>query len=512
MNATPALININAGLPIAILFSSFIAGVIIFFLREESVGLRTLLNLGGATLKLVLIGAMIHGMFRGLEYEASIPFMPGIILSLRADSLSVLFAALSAVLWLLTTIYAVGYLENSPNRSRFFGFFSLCVSATVGVALAGNLITFLLFYEMLTLTTYPLVVHRGTPQALRAGRIYLYYTVGGGALLLLGTLWLWTLVGDLNFTPGGILAASGPDHRFSLQVIFFLLIAGVGVKAALFPFCYWLPVAMAAPAPVSALLHAVAVVKAGAFGIVRVVFDIYGVEFARLLAVLPWLAGLAALTVIYGSLRALSQDSLKKRLAWSTVSQVSYIALGVGVGGPTAVIGGLAHLVHQGLMKITLFFCAGNLAETLGVHKISQMTGMGRRMPWTMAAFTVAALGMIGVPPLAGFFSKWYLGWGGLEAGQPWVLVVLGVSTLLNAAYFLPVLYRVWFRTPEHTPLRDNRASQINYRRGGQEANWMLLVPSLITALLVLLAGIMANAPWSPLSWATIIALGGFRP
>ncbi|MFU8818900.1 MAG: proton-conducting transporter membrane subunit, partial [Desulfurivibrio sp.] len=196
MNVPLSPDNINAWLPLAILFSSFIAGIIIFFLREESIGMRTTLNLGGATVKLVLIGVMIHGMFQGVHYEATMPFLPGITLVLRADSLAVLFATLSAVLWLLTTIYAVGYLENSPNRSRFFGFFSLCVSATVGVALAGNLITFLLFYEMLTLATYPLVVHRGTPEALRAGRIYLYYTVGGGALLLLGTLWLWTLAGD----------------------------------------------------------------------------------------------------------------------------------------------------------------------------------------------------------------------------------------------------------------------------------------------------------------------------
>ena len=504
--------DLNAWLPLAILFSSLLVGLAIFPLREESVGPRTILNLGGATLKLLLIGVMVEGMLRGGHYQASMPFLPGITLVLRADSLSVLFAALSAILWLLTTIYAVGYLENSPNRSRFFGFFSLCVSATVGVALAGNLITFLLFYEMLTLTTYPLVVHRGTPEALRAGRVYLYYTVAGGAALLLGTLWLWSLAGELSFTPGGIPALEDFATHSELRIIFLLLVAGVGVKAAIFPFCGWLPVAMAAPAPVSALLHAVAVVKAGAFGVVRVVFDIYGVEFARQIKVLPWLMGTASLTIIYGSLRALGEDSLKKRLAWSTVSQVSYIALGVGVGGPTAVIGGLVHLVHQGLMKITLFFCAGNLAETLGVHKISEMNGLGRRMPWTMTAFSLAALGMIGVPPLAGFFSKWYLGWGALEAGQPWVLAILGASTLLNAAYFLPVLHRVWWCSPEHLRQQDRKGSQISYHRGGQEANLMLLVPSLVTALLVLLSGILANAPFSPLSWATIIALGGFRP
>ena len=506
-----AAVNINAWLPLAMLFSSFVAGIIIFFLREESVVLRTTLNLGGALVKLVLIVLLIQGLFEGRDYQAVMPFLPGLQLTLRADSLSVLFAALSALLWLLTTLYAVGYLENSPNRSRFFGFFSLCVSATVGVALAGDLITFLIFYEMLTLTTYPLVVHRGTPEALRAGRIYLYYTVGGGALLLLGIVWLNQLVGPLPFQPGGILKGVATADHWQLQALFPLLLFGLGVKAALFPLGNWLPIAMAAPAPVSALLHAVAVVKAGAFGIIRVITDIYGIEFSRALSLLPVLMALAAITIVYGSFKALGEDNLKRRLAWSTVSQVSYIALGIGIGSPMALIGGLVHLVHQGLMKITLFFCAGNLAETLGIHKISQLNGVGWRMPWTMAAFSLGALGMIGLPPLAGFFSKWYLGWGALEAGEPWVLAILAASTLLNAAYFLPVLYRAWFMPPQIEPRRERRAAQAGYRRRGQEANWMLLVPSLVTALLVVLAGLLANAPWSPLAWATIIALGGLR-
>ncbi|ADH87021.1 complex I subunit 5 family protein [Desulfurivibrio alkaliphilus] len=502
--------NINAWLPLAILFSSFGVGVVIFFLREESVALRTTLNLGGSVSKLILIAILVRGLFAGVEYQAVLPLLPGINLVLRADSLAVFFATLSAVLWLLTTIYAVGYLENSPNRSRFFGFFSLCVSATVGVSLAGDLFTFLLFYEMLTLATYPLVVHRGTPEALAAGKVYLYYTVGGGALLLLGTAWLWSWGGDLAFGSGMIAAIAGESDRLTLQLIFVLLIAGLGVKAALVPLCGWLPVAMAAPAPVSALLHAVAVVKAGAFGIFRVVADLYGLELCQMLGVLPLLTILAAATIIYGSIRALQENSIKKRLAWSTVSQVSYIGLGVSLAGPLAVTGGLVHLVHQGLMKITLFFCAGNLAETLGIHRIDEMSGLGRRMPWTMAAFTIGALGMIGLPPMAGFFSKWYLGWGALEVGQPWILAILAISTLLNAAYFLPVVHRIWFKEPLLRPERERRATQAGHRRGGQEANNMLLIPSLITALLVIIAGLLAAAPASPLSWAKFIVGGGF--
>ncbi len=497
--------NWNAGLPLLIVASSLLPGLLIFFLPEERVATRTTLNLGGALLKLVLVGVMVWGVFHGQHYEARLPLLPGLDLVLRADPLSMLFIVLSAGLWLLTTIYAIGYLEGSPHRSRFFGFFSLCVTATVGVALAGNLITFLIFYELLTLATYPLIVHRGTEVARQAGRTYLTYTIAGGTLLLVGTVWLYGLTGSLEFTHRGFVAGLIDTHRASLIVIFVLLIAGLGVKATLLPFHGWLPQAMVAPAPVSALLHAVAVVKAGAFGIVRVVNDVYGVEVAADLGVTGPLAALAAVTIIYGSARALFQDDLKRRLAFSTVSQVSYIALGIAVVGPIATIGGLVHLVHQGVMKITLFFCAGNFAETLGIHKVSEMNGVGRRMPWTMAAFTIGALGMIGVPPLAGFITKWYLGLGALEAGQNWVIFVLAGSSLLNAGYFLPILYAAWFKAP---PISwpDERAY------GGRETAWALLAPPVVTALLTLAVGLLASAPFSPLQWVRFITTLEYMP
>ncbi len=491
--------NWNAWLPLFVIASPLLPGLIIFGLAEEKVRLRTVLNLTGALTKLLLTGWMIWGVYHGRYYETRLPFLPDLELVLRADSLSLLFLALSSMLWLLTTIYAIGYLEGSPNRSRFFGFFSLCVTSTVGVALSGNLITFLLFYELLTLSTYPLVVHRGTEAARRAGQTYLIYTISGGALLLLGTVWLYSLTGTLTFTPQGFLHDLGEEHYPALIIIFALLIAGLGVKAALVPLHGWLPQAMIAPAPVSALLHAVAVVKAGAFGILRVVYDVFGINFAAGLGVTEPLMYLAAVTIIYGSLRALFQDNLKRRLAFSTVSQVSYIILGVAIAGPLAAIGGTVHLVHQGLMKITLFFCAGNLAETLGIHKVSDMNGIGQRMPWTMAAFTIGAFGMIGVPPVAGFISKWYLGLGALEAGQDWIILVLVGSSLLNAAYFLPILHRAWFLEPPETwPAARNF--------GRKETAWALLLPPIITAFMALVAGLMAQAPFTPLEWVQFIA------
>ncbi|BAZ92853.1 formate hydrogenlyase subunit 3/Multisubunit Na+ /H+ antiporter, MnhD subunit [Thiohalobacter thiocyanaticus] len=483
---------------LAVLASSLLPGLVIFAIAERRVALRTSLNLLGAVSKLLLVGWMLWGVAHGHAFELRLALLPGLDFVLRAGPLALLFVTLSSALWLLTTLYAIGYLEGSPHRSRFFGFFSLCVTASVGVALAGNLLTFLLFYELLTLSTYPLVVHRGTEAARRAGQRYLAYTLTGGALLLIGTLWLYSLAGTLEFTATGFVHGLVDSHRGALTLIFWLLIAGVGVKAALVPLHGWLPQAMVAPAPVSALLHAVAVVKAGAFGIVRIVYEVYGVELAADLGLALPLAVLASITILYGSLRALYQDDLKRRLAFSTVSQVSYIALGVAIAGPIATIGGLVHLVHQGLMKITLFFCAGNLAETVHIHRISEMDGVGRRMPWTMGAFTLAAFGMIGLPPMAGFVSKWYLGLGAMQAGQDWVVLVLAGSSLLNAAYFLPILHRAWFRAPAGNGFAP--------AAGGRETGWLLLWPPVITAAMSLGAGMLAFIPFSPLEWVQFIA------
>jgi multicomponent Na+:H+ antiporter subunit D len=480
--------------------SSLVPGIVIFFLGEERVTARTVLNLAGALAKLVLIGATLWGVFQGRTYEVRAPLLPGNDFVLRADTLAMLFVTLSALLWLLTTIYAIGYLEGSPHRSRFFGFFSLCVTATIGVALAGNLMTFFLFYELLTLSTYPLVVHRGTPRALAAGSRYLAYTLGGGALLLAGIVWLQTLCGTVEFTHGGVVSSLPPSRHWMLAPIFALLVAGTGVKAALVPLHGWLPQAMVAPAPVSALLHAVAVVKAGAFGIARIVYDVYGIEFSAELGLLRPLVVLASVTIVFGSVRALVQDDLKRRLAYSTVSQVSYIVLGVGLFGPLATIGGLVHLVHQGIMKITLFFCAGNYAETLGIHKVGELAGAGRRMPLTSIAFTVAALGMIGVPPVAGFVSKWYLGLGALEADMPWVLAVLTASSLLNAAYFLPVVHALWFKPPPPA-WPDEQIPPL----GGRETSWWLLGPALFAGAASIGIGLFAMAPLSPLDWARLV-------
>jgi multicomponent Na+:H+ antiporter subunit D len=487
-------------IPVLVVFSSLLPGLFIFFLGEQRVKTRTVLNLSGAVLKLVLIVYLIWGVYHGVEYEVRFLLAPGLAFVLDVTALPMLFVTLSAVLWLLTTLYAIGYLEGSPYRSRFFGFFSICVSATTGVAMAGNLFTFLIFYEALTLSTYPLVVHRGTPESIRAGKIYLAYTLFGGAVLLAGIVWLTALAGSVDFTTGGALGHMAGETYGQLRWIFWVLLLGLGVKAALLPLHGWLPIAMVAPAPVSALLHAVAVVKAGAYGIVRVLYDVYGIIFSIDLGLTQPLVWLASATIVWGSIRALQQTTIKSRLAYSTVSQVSYIALGMALAGPLATIGGLVHLVHQGIMKITLFFCAGNFAEVLKVHRIEDMKGIGRRMPLTMAAFTVAAFGMIGAPPMAGFISKWYLGTGAVDAGQEWILLVLVGSTALNAAYFLPLVAAGWFG-------RRDEPWLVGEHPGDRwEAPLLLLIPPVITGALAFLLGLLANVPFSALEWSRLIA------
>lgn len=480
----------NDLMPVLVLSTSFIPALSIFFLEERRQRLRTQINLAGAVAKIALVAVMIEGVAEGVHYETRWTLLPGIELLLRVDALSLLFVSLSTLLWLLTTIYAVAYFGKSPHLSRFFGFFSLCVAATIGVAMSGTLVTFFIFYEFLTLSTWPLVVHHGDPLAMAAGRRYLAYTLAGSSVLLVGIVWLESLTGQIEFTMRHRLDPVDPT---TLQAIFCLLIGGLGVKAALVPLHSWLPAAMVAPTPVSALLHAVAVVKAGAFGILRIIYDVYGSGLVLELSLGIPLAALAAFTIIYGSVLALRQDDIKRRLAFSTVSQISYIVLGAAIYGPYSTIGGLAHLVHQGFMKITMFFCAGAFGKQMGVHKVHELDGVGRAMPWTATAFTVGAFGMIGTPPIAGFISKWYLGVGGVQAAESWVVLVLAASSLLNAAYFLPLVYRAWFLSRPGDHLR------------GREHSAWLIAPAVVTAVISIAAGALAGLPYSPLGWSTMI-------
>ncbi len=374
--------------------------------------------------------------------------LPGLGLVLRLEPLGLLFALVASGLWIVTSLYSIGYMRghNEGHQTRFYVCFAISICAAMGVALAGNMFTLFLFYEVLTLSTYPLVSHHGTPKAMKGARTYLGVLVTTSvAFLLLAVAWTWFVAGTLDFRVGGILAGRASDGV--LLTLLVLYVFGTG-KAALMPVHRWLPAAMVAPTPVSALLHAVAVVKAGVFTIMKVIVYIFGLDLLTSTGITEWLMYAAGFTVIVGSLVAMAQDNLKRRLAYSTVSQLSYIVLGAALANAWGVVGGSMHIAMHAFGKITLFFCAGAIYVAAHKTEISDMRGLGRAMPITMAAFLIGALSVIGVPPLGGSWSKWYLALGALDAGQILLVAVLMVSSLLNVAYLVPIPIRAFFSKP----------------------------------------------------------------
>jgi len=433
----------------AVLVSALAIPVILSLKSKPNVREGVTLTVAGA--KLAIVASMVPDVLSGTVYVTRIAdFGTGLSLVLRADALGILFGLLASLLWVVTSFYSIGYMRGLSEhaQTRYFASFAASVASAIGVAFGANLLTVFVFYELLTVSTYPLVTHDETDEARAAGRKYLTYTFGGGVAVLGGTLLVFFLTGTTAFTPGGIEALSTADPTLA-KAAFALLAAGFGVKAALMPAHSWLPDAMVAPTPVSGLLHAVAVVKSGVFGIARVVLDVFGTDLMADLGVALPLAAVAAFTLLAASVIALRQDNLKRRLAYSTISQLSYIVLGLALLEGNALIGGLLHIPAHAFMKLTLFFCAGAIHVETHTDDISDMAGIGRRMPLTMAAFAVAAAGMAGIPLVAGFVSKWYLVIGALEGGQAVFAAALLVSGVLNIAYFWPVVYQAYFETPE---------------------------------------------------------------
>ncbi|MCJ7833452.1 MAG: monovalent cation/H+ antiporter subunit D family protein, partial [Deltaproteobacteria bacterium] len=365
----------------------------------------------------------------------------------------------------------------------------------------ANLLTFIFFYEILTIATYPLVIHKETEAAIQAGRKYLVYTLTAGVLLIAATAWTYRITGTLDFRAGGMFAKASFSPS-AMTVLFLLFLAGVGVKAAIMPLHSWLPAAMVAPTPVSALLHAVAVVKSGVFGIVRVVGFVFGPQVMLQVGLNTFLAIVAGATIILASLLAFRQDNLKQRLAYSTIGHLSYIVLGAALLSPASLIGGLLHIANHATLKITLFFCAGAIYVRHHKEKISELDGIGRVMPWTMGAFTLGAIGLAGIPPLNGFISKWQLGLGALQAGERLPLAVLVLSGLLNAGYFAPIIYRAFLKSPA-----------VPYEHG--EASPLLVIPIVMAAFFSLLLGLNPDLFFHFYSLAATVSgsiLGGIGP
>ncbi len=375
--------------------------------------------------------------------------MPGLDIAFHVEPVGLLFALTAAFLWPVTTLFSIGYMRGNgeAHQTRFTLFFALSLTATMGIAFAANLFTLFTFYEVLTLVTYPLVTHHGN-KARYAGRVYLgiLMTTSIG-FFLTAMIWTWHLAGHLDFTPGGILPELSPTLT---GILLFLYVFGIG-KAALMPFHRWLPAAMVAPTPVSALLHAVAVVKAGVFSIIKIIVYIVGVEpLGDAIAINWWSGGwlvyIAGISLLLSYVVALRQDNLKRLLAYSTIGQLAYIVMATAVLLPLSLKAAILHISAHAFGKITLFFAAGAIYTAGHKKHISELDGIGKAMPWTMTAFAVGALSVIGIPPTLGFYSKWLMLGGMMTAQQYFVVTVVALSTLLSAAYFLPIILRAFFR------------------------------------------------------------------
>ena len=453
------------------------------------------LALGCALLCLGLVVVLITTVRQGFELElALMQLAPPMRIELSVDALGALFALTIAALFPLALIYALKFLADDDHLQRFVALTLAAQGLMLGVAFAGNLITLFAFYELFSLISYPLIVHDRSPRALAAGLKYIIYIVLGGVLILTGVIVVFALAGDLSFTASGLLDADTAARPALLAWI--CLIAGFGVKAALMPLHGWVADAHpAAPPPFSAILSGV-MVAAGSFGILRVLFDIFGVELLAVLGVMPWLAVIAGLTAVLAGMLAIGEDEFKRRLAYSTISQMAYVALAIAMLSEVALVGALAHISHHAFIKAGLFFAAGLIVSVTGLKKVSEFDGLARRMPATAVLLTLLSLAMIGVPPLSGFLSKWLLGIGLMGAGGALPLAVLVAGTLLAAAYLWPVIFRIWL--PGQSDTRADSAM------AGQPKTLLAVLAA--TALITLILGLAATVPGLPLELARLAA------
>lgn len=506
------LTEVISSQPLWAVLTSIIAAVLILF-SDRHPNLREFWTLAAAVAKFAIVLSMVPTVVNdGVIAYTLFRLTADIDFSFRVDAAGLTFGMLASLLWILTSIYSIGYMRTvgEHKQTRYFASFALSLSSTMGIAFAGNLLTFVLFYELLTIATYPLVIHKETPAALAAGRKYLAYTIPAGLVLIIATAITYVLSGSLDFTPGGFLADSAEAGM--LRPLFWLFVLGFGAKAAIMPMHGWLPSAMIAPTPVSALLHAVAVVKAGVFAGLRIIGYVFGPHLLNQLQITVSLSVVASITIILASLIALIQDNLKLRLAYSTVAHLSYIVLGAALLTPSAWAGAMFHIVNHAFMKITLFFTAGAIYALTGKERVSELDGIGRRLPLTLTAFFIGSLGLAGLPPVGGFLSKWYLGAGAAQAGLPLLGGVLLLSGLLNTAYLFPIVYRAFFRTAPD----ESEADRSSYRGravGQLEIRGLpMVIPLMLTAIIAFMLGSFPDQImnfWTLTTHATDAVMGG---
>jgi len=439
----------SAHLMVSALILPLLAAVLIV-LSDKKPNLREAITLVTATLVAFIVVTLARRVLSGEVPQLDLlEVIPGIHIAFSIEPLGMIFALVAGTLWLVTSVYSIGYMRghHEKNQTRFYAAFAIAISSTLAAAFSANMFTLFLCYEILTISTYPLVTHAGSTEAKRSGRIYLGILLGTSiGFQLLAILITWSTAGTLDFKQGGIL--EGKLDPAYAGILYALFIFGVG-KAAVMPFHKWLPAAMVAPTPVSALLHAVAVVKAGVFTVLKVTLFIFGTNFITESGASDWLVWFAAATILLASLIAITKDNLKARLAYSTVSQLSYIVLGALVATQMSVIGASMHIAMHAFAKITLFFAAGAILVAAHKSEISDMKGLGKAMPFTFTAFTIASLSIIGLPPFGGMWSKWYLALGTVQAEQWTLLAVLMISSLLNIFYLLPIAIRGFFSKPD---------------------------------------------------------------
>ena len=448
-------------IPLLAVLVSALGALLIACTGERRANLREFWSVAAGVAMLALVVCMIPEVMAGRTPECVLfRILPGIELAFRVDAFGLLFASGASLLWILTSFYSIGYMRSLKEhaQTRYFSCFALALSATIGVAFSANLFTLFLFYEALTLVTYPLVGHKETAEAKAGARKYVIYLMGAAKGFLMAAIILtYNVAGTLEFRNGGILSAAQLMEQPTLLFMIFALFLFGFAKNALIPLHSWLPAAMVAPTPVSALLHAVAVVKTGVFSTLRVFLFVFGPHAMRELGADQLALGAASVTILVGSLLALGQDNLKARLAFSTVSQLSYIILGAALLNSAGVLGGIAHITNHAVSKITLFFCAGSIYVSTHKTEISQMSGLSKRMPWTMAAFALSSLSVVGIPLTSGFVSKWYIALGTVDRHSLTLLAVLLVSSLLSAAYLGPIVYKAYFEkeSPTNEEVRE---------------------------------------------------------
>ena len=458
--------------PLTIVLIPF-AGALAIALAARSTRLVHLISWISSALFLVAVCGLAGAVLSGTLVEQAVwEILPGMAIAFSIEPLGLLFALLASTLWILATPYAIGYMRHGgySNLARFFACYAIALGAAAGIAFADNLLTMFVFYEILSVSTYPLVAHDGSHKAKRGARTYLVLLLLTSICFWLpAMIWTWAATGSMSFTPGGIMAGQIDPAVGAILLVLFMF--GTG-KAALMPFHRWLPAAMVAPTPVSALLHAVAVVKAGVFVALKLAIYIFGLDYLKTLWSTDLMLYVATFTMLVASLVALHQDNLKARLAYSTVSQLSYIVIAALLASQLAAIGGGMHMLMHGFGKITLFFCAGAIYLASKKTRVSELDGLGRRMPITMTAFFIGALCVIGLPPTGGLWSKWHLVSGAADSGHGLILAAYLLSTLLNIAYLLPPALRAFLK-----PLPDGEPTGI------REAPWMCVIPLGLTAL-----------------------------